>query len=218
MPDFTNDMQLVEALRAGDEAAFSYLLDHYHNALIRTALLYVSSRAVAEEVAQETWLGVLQGIQRFEGRSSLKTWLFRILMNRAQTRGQREHRSIPFSNFAFADTGAEDPAVEPERFLPASHARWPGHWMQPPRAWDEIPEERFLSQELRAVLLQAIDNLPPQQRQVISLRDIEGWSADEVCNALNLSETNQRVLLHRARSKARHALEQYLGGTRGDRS
>ena len=218
MPDFTNDMQLVEALRAGDEAAFIYLLDHYHNALIRTALLYVSSRAVAEEVVQETWLGVLQGIQRFEGRSSLKTWIFRILMNRAQTRGQREHRSIPFSHFASADTEADDHAVEPERFLPASHARWPGHWMQPPRPWDEIPEERFLSQELRAVLLQAIDNLPPQQRQVISLRDIEGWSADEVCNALNLSETNQRVLLHRARSKARRALEQYLEGTRGDRS
>lgn len=218
MPDFTNDMQLVEALRAGDEAAFSYLLDRYHNALIRTALLYVSSRAIAEEVVQETWLGVLQGIQRFEGRSSLKTWLFRILMNRAQTRGQREHRSIPFSDFAFTDREADDPAVEPERFLPASHARWPGHWMQPPRAWDEIPEERFLSQEMRGVLLQAIDQLPPQQRQVISLRDLEGWSAGEVCNALNLSETNQRVLLHRARSKARHALEQYLERARGDRN
>ena len=218
MPDFSNDISLVAALRAGDEAAFSYLLDRYHHALIRTALLYVSSRAVAEEVVQEAWLGVLQGIHRFEGRSSLKTWIFRIVMNRARTRGQREHRSIPFSNLAADDSEANDSAVEPERFLPPSHARWPGHWQQPPRSWEDIPEERFLSQELRAVLQQAIEQLPPQQRQVISLRDLEGWSADEVCNTLNLSETNQRVLLHRARSKARRALEHYLESAREDRS
>lgn len=218
MPDFSDDRQLVEALCAGDEAAFSFLLDRYHQALIRTALLYVSSRAVAEEVAQETWLAVLQGIQRFQGRSSLKTWLFRILMNRAQTRGQREGRSIPFSDLAPGAADVDESAIEPERFLPASHPHWPGHWTQPPHSWQSIPEDHYLSAELHAELLQVIDRLPPQQRAVISLRDLEGWSADEVCNTLNLSETNQRVLLHRARAKARKALEQYLERAGGDRT
>lgn len=218
MPDFSDDPQLVEALRAGDEAAFSFLLDRYHQALIRTALLYVSGRAVAEEVVQETWLAVLQGIQRFEGRSSLKTWLFRILMNRAQTRGQREGRTIPFSALAPDSADADEPTVEPERFLSATHPQWPGHWTQPPRSWQGIPEELYLSAELHAALLQAIEQLPPQQRAVISLRDLDGWSAQEVCNTLHLSETNQRVLLHRARAKARKALEQYLERAGGDRT
>lgn len=218
MPDFSDDRQLVEALCAGDEAAFGFLLDRYHQALIRTALLYVSSRAAAEDVVQETWLAVLQGIRRFEGRSSFKTWLFRILMNRAQTRGQRESRSIPFSSLAPGAADGDEPAVEPERFLPANHPHWPGHWTQPPHSWQSIPEERYLSAELTAALLQAIEQLPPQQRAVISLRDLEGWSAVEVCNTLNLSETNQRVLLHRARAKARKTLEQYLERAGGDRT
>jgi RNA polymerase sigma-70 factor (ECF subfamily) len=196
-----DERALVARLRAGEEAAFRALIEMYHAMLVRVARMYVSSQAVAEEVAQETWLAVLQGIDRFEERSSLKTWLFRILTNRAKTRGIREGRSLPFSALE-----AEEPAVEPERFHGGAHA-WPGHWAAPPTGF---PEERLLAGETREVIERAIEALPPTQRAVISLRDIEGWSADEVCNALTLSETNQRVLLHRARSAVRAALEQYL--------
>jgi len=196
-----DERTLVARLRAGEEAAFRALIEMYHAMLVRVARMYVSSQAVAEEVAQETWLAVLQGIDRFEERSSLKTWLFRILTNRAKTRGIREGRSLPFSALE-----AEEPAVEPDRFHGGDHA-WPGHWSAPPRGF---PEERLLAAETREVIERAIEALPPTQRAVISLRDIEGWSADEVCNALTLSETNQRVLLHRARSSVRAALEQYL--------
>jgi len=192
---------LVAGLRAGDEAAFRALIDMYHAMLVRVARMYVSTQAVAEEVAQETWLAVLEGIGRFEGRSSLKTWLFRILTNRAKTRGIREGRSLPFSSLE-----PDEPAVDAERFHGGDHA-WPGHWSAPP---SQFPEERLLAGETREVIERAIEALPPTQRTVISLRDIEGWSADEVCNALTLSETNQRVLLHRARSAVRAALEQYL--------
>jgi RNA polymerase sigma-70 factor (ECF subfamily) len=196
-----DDQALVARLRAGDEAAFRALIEMYQAMFVRVARMYVSSQAVAEEVAQETWLAVLQGIDRFEGRSSLKTWLFRILTNRAKTRGIREGRSLPFSALE-----PDEPAVEPDRFHGGDHA-WPGHWAGPPTGF---PEERLLAGETREVIERAIDALPPTQRAVISLRDIEGWSADEVCNALTLSETNQRVLLHRARSAVRAALEQYL--------
>jgi RNA polymerase sigma-70 factor, ECF subfamily len=199
----SEDTQLVERLRAGDEAAFAMLVHDYGGAMLRVAQMYVSSRAVAEEVVQEAWLGVLNGIDRFEGRSSLKTWIFRIVANTAKTRGQREGRSLPFSSLG-DDTGGFEPAVAPERFIGT------GHWGIPPRAW---PEERLLSDETRAVIERAIEGLPPAQRRVISLRDVEGWSADEVRNALELSETNQRVLLHRARSKVRRALEHYLEET-----
>jgi RNA polymerase sigma-70 factor (ECF subfamily) len=195
------EASLVARLRSGDEAAFRALIDMYHAMLVRVARMYVSTQAVAEEVAQETWLAVLEGIDRFEGRSSLKTWLFRILTNRAKTRGIREGRSLPFSALE-----ADEPAVEPERFHGGDHA-WPGHWAAPPTGF---PEERLLAGETREVIERAIAALPPTQRAVISLRDIEGWGADEVCNALTLSETNQRVLLHRARSAVRAALEQYL--------
>jgi RNA polymerase sigma-70 factor (ECF subfamily) len=174
-------------------------------------MLYVRERVVAEEVAQEIWLGVLQGIHRFEGRSSLKTWIFHILTNRAKTHGQREGRTIPFSAVWNPDDDPDEMAVDPQRFLPADHPRWPGHWASFPNRWDAIPEEHLLSQETRAVLQSAIDRLPPSQREVISLRDVEGWTSDEVCNVLGISKTNQRVLLHRARSKVRRALEQYLG-------
>ena len=177
-----NDAALVAGLRAGDEAAFRALIDMYHAMLVRVARMYVSTQAVAEEVAQETWL-------------------FRILTNRAKTRGIREGRSLPFSSLE-----PDEPAVEPERFHGGDHS-WPGHWAAPP---SDFPEDRLLAGETREVLERAIESLPPTQRAVISLRDIEGWSADEVCNALTLSETNQRVLLHRARSTVRAALEQYL--------
>jgi RNA polymerase sigma-70 factor (ECF subfamily) len=186
------------------------LVDQYHTSLVRLAMMYVPDRAVAEEAAQETWLGVLRGLDQFEGRSSLKTWIFRILTNRAKTRGQREARSIPYSDLWNPDEEPDDPAVAPERFHPADHPRWPHHWTTSPGDWNQIPEERLLSQETRAVIQTAIEALPPAQREVITLRDIEGWSSEEVCSALEISETNQRVLLHRARSKVRCALEQYI--------
>jgi RNA polymerase sigma-70 factor, ECF subfamily len=196
-----SEAQLVTALRAGDEDAFRRLIETYHPTLVRVARMYVSTQAAAEDVAAETWLAVLEGIDRFEGRSSLKTWIFRILTNRAKTRGIREGRSLPFSALE-----ADDGSVDAERFHGGDHA-WPGHWASAPTGF---PEERLLAAETREVIERTIASLPPTQRAVISLRDIEGWSAEEVCNALTLTETNQRVLLHRARSAVRAALERYL--------
>jgi RNA polymerase sigma-70 factor, ECF subfamily len=194
-----DEQRLVEALRSRDEAAFESLLDRYSSSMTRIARLYVRSAAVADEVVQEAWLGVLEGIDRFEGRSSLKTWIFRILTNIAKTRGEREGRSIPFS--ALEDP--EEPSVEPERFALR-------HWIAPPENWRTIPAQRLLSRETLGVIERAIEALPPSQQAVISLRDVEGWSSEEVRNTLDLSETNQRVLLHRARSKVRQALEDYF--------
>lgn len=208
-PASAEDARLVASLRGGDEHAFALLLDRYHSSLVRLASVYVRDRAVAEEVAQETWLGVVQGIGRFEGRSSLKTWIFRILTNIAKTRGEREGRSVPFTSLASFDDENE-PSVEPERFLDASHPVWPGHWASPPASWDDIPERRLASAETLGKIREAIGALPPLQAQVISLRDVEGWSSEEVCELLGLSEVNQRVLLHRARSKVRRVLEDYL--------
>lgn len=196
-----DEHQLVASLRAGDESAFRELIAMYHPMLVRVARAYVPTQTVAEEVAADTWLAVLEGIDRFQERSSLKTWIFRILTNKAKTRGMRERRSLPFSALE-----SEESSVDPGRFHGADH-RWPGHWAGPPQGF---PEERLLAAETREVVAQAIERLPPAQRAVISLRDIEGWDADEVCNALTLSETNQRVLLHRARSAVRAALESYL--------
>jgi RNA polymerase sigma-70 factor (ECF subfamily) len=204
------DDDLVQALRRGHEDAFVALVSRYYSAMLSLALLYVPSHAVAEEVVQETWLAVLQGISRFEGRSSLKTWMFHILVNIAKTRGQREERSVPLSSLAELDLDRDEPAVEPERFLPADHELWPHHWMQAPQSWAALPEEQLLARETGIRIQQAIAALPPMQREVIRLRDVEGWSGEEVCNILELSETNQRVLLHRARSKVRASLEQYL--------
>lgn len=196
-----DEHQLVAALRAGDESAFRELIAMYHPMLVRVARAYVPTQTAAEEVAADTWLAVLEGIDRFQERSSLKTWIFRILTNKAKTRGMRERRSLPFSALE-----SEEASVDPDRFHGPEH-RWPGHWAAPPQGF---PEERLLAAETREVVEQAIERLPPAQRAVISLRDIEGWDADEVCNALTLSETNQRVLLHRARSAVRAALESYL--------
>jgi RNA polymerase sigma-70 factor, ECF subfamily len=197
--------ELVAALRAGDEAAFAALVDRYQASLVRLARMYVRDQSVAEEVAQETWLAVLNGIGRFEGRSSFKTWLFRILTNRAKTRGAREARSVPFSSIGDPD----EPAVDPDRFQDAGD-RYPGGWREFPQPWEGNPEERLLAGEARALILDTIEQLPPNQRAVITLRDIEGFDADDVCNVLDVSDTNQRVLLHRARAKVRRALEQYL--------
>lgn len=203
------DLRLVEALRSGNESAFVSLIDRYHTSMLRLAMIFVPSQAVAEEVVQETWMGVLQGLDRFEGRSSLKTWIFRILTNRAKTRAQREGRSVPFSSLSEFTSELHEPAVEPERFK-GPDQQWPGHWVSFPRSWDEIPEERIISQETMTCIQEAIDILPPRQREVITLRDIEGCSSDEACNLLGVSEVNQRVLLHRARSRVRRALERYF--------
>lgn len=201
-------MWLLDALRSGDEGAFLSLVTMHYAAMLRLAQMYVGTRAVAEEVIQETWLGVLQGLSRFEGRSSLKTWIFRILLNRARTRAQREQRTIPFSALV---TGGEPnkPAVEPDAFRPPED-QYPGGWLTPPAAWDGLPEERLLSQETRQHIEGALTTLPPAQREVITLRDIDGWSSGEVCEYLGISEANQRVLLHRARSRVRRALASYL--------
>jgi RNA polymerase sigma-70 factor (ECF subfamily) len=203
----SGDAQLVEALRAGDEDAFARLVREYQPSLVRVARIYVSSQAAAEEVAAETWLAVLKGLDRFEGRSSLRTWIFRILTNIAKTRGQRDGRTLPFS--ALEDPGrVPEAALDADRFLDPEHPRWPGHWAVRPEPW---PEDAVIAAETQARLAEAIEALPPAQRAVISLRDVEGWSSEEVRNALELSETNQRVLLHRARAKVRRALESYLG-------
>jgi RNA polymerase sigma-70 factor, ECF subfamily len=207
----TTEADLLAALRHGDEAAFQTLFEKYHPALVRLATVYANDRAAAEEVAQETWLGVLKGLDRFEGRSSLKTWIFTILVNRAKTRGQRESRSIPFSALVSAESDSDEPTVSADRFSqPGDPLDSAGHWTQRPRNWEDLPEAHALSQETSAKVRAAIQTLPPVQRQVITLRDIDGFSAEEACNILEISETNQRVLLHRARAKVRRALEQYF--------
>lgn len=206
---WADDLHLIELLRGGNEAAFASLLDRYHPTMLRLAMGYVSARAVAEEVVQETWVAILEGLDRFEQRSSLKTWKFRILTNRAKTRAQREARSIPFSSLVALDLDHPEPTIEPDRFLPTD-AQWPGHWNSFPLDWRDMPEERLLSQEAHACIEQAIEGLSSSQRTVIILRDIEGWTAEEACRLLGISEANQRVLLHRARSKVRDILEKYF--------
>jgi RNA polymerase sigma-70 factor (ECF subfamily) len=190
----------------GDEAAFAALVTRHHGPLLRIARSYVPSQAVAEEVVQETWLAVLNGLSRFEGRSSLKTWIFTILGNRAKSRGARERRSIPISALdRGGDSDEGDAAVDPDRFTDK------GRWARPPDRWDrDTPEQLVISAEARTVLERAIAELPPTQQAVITMRDLEGLGSQEVCNILELSETNQRVLLHRARSKIRRALEIYM--------
>jgi RNA polymerase sigma-70 factor, ECF subfamily len=197
---------IVERLRAGEESAFAELVDRWGASMLRVAGIYVRDRAAAEEVVQETWLAVLNGIDRFEGRSSLKTWIFRILANRAKTRGEREGRSVPFSALAFAEGDDREAAVDADRFQ-TNEGVIPGNWATPPRHW---PHERVAERETLAVVKDAIEALPAAQCEVIRLRDIEGWSADEVAEALEISDVNQRVLLHRARSKVRAALEPHF--------
>ncbi len=196
-----DDRQLVRALRQGNEEAFTFLLGRYHGPLERLARTYVHDRALAEEVVQETWLGVIRGIDSFRGDCSLKTWIYRIMINTAMTRATKEYRSVPFSAL---DDGAGEPAVDADRFLAD------GRWASAPRSWSPIPEDRFFAHETMSRARDAIEALPSTQRQVITLRDVEGWKSAEVCALLGLSQANQRVLLHRARSKVRAALEDYL--------
>ena len=178
-------------------------------ALTRLALAHVPSRAVADEVVQDTWVGVIKGIDRFQGRSALRTWIFQILLNNARSRGKREKRTLPFASLRRrAEEGRDEPAVDADRFQ-GRRGEQPGAWARPPAEWSS-PEETLAADAARTVLLEAIAGLPPRQREVITLRDIQGYSSEEVRNALEVSETNQRVLLHRARSKVRQALEEHM--------
>ena len=207
------DLAIVERMRAGDETTFMMLVEEHQGAMLRIARMYVSSRDVAEEVVQEAWLGIVKGLDAFEGRSSLRTWMYRIVANIAKTRGQREGRSIPFSALSGDD---DEPAVDAEWFQ-ATTERFPGGWRAFPDDWRGIPEERLVAHETLGRIGRAIDALPPLQAEVIRMRDVLGWTSEEVRNALDLSETNQRVLLHRARSRVRREVGAYLMDERNDR-
>ena len=199
---------LLARLRDGDERAFEAVVESYYPAMLAVARGYARSRAVADEVVQEAWLGVLNGLDRFEGRSSLRTWVLQIVANIARTRAVREARSVPFSSFAIE---GDEPAVEPERFRGPDDP-YPGHWKSSPTDWRTLPEQRLLSAETLGLVQSAIDDLPETQRTVITLRDVTGCSSEEVCEALGISEGNQRVLLHRARARVRGEIERYIDG------
>ena len=201
-----DEAALIARLRAGDERAFEDVVTRFYPSMLAVARGYVRSRSVAEEVVQEAWLGVLNGLDRFEGRSSLRTWVLRIVANIAQTRGVREARVVPVSSLR---SEADEPAVEPERFRAAGDP-FPGHWWSYPTDWRTLPESKLLSQETLEVVKNAIEELPDVQRTVITMRDVAGCDSDEVCQALEISEGNQRVLLHRARARVRTALERHL--------
>jgi RNA polymerase sigma-70 factor, ECF subfamily len=205
-PPAAGEATLLAALRAGDEAAFAYLVDLHTPSLVRVARRYVATQEIAEDVVQEAWLGFLRGLDAFEGRSSIRTYLFRIVMNLARTRGVREARSAPFSSLVRDDE--DGPAVDPERFVKAP-APGAGHWISPVRPWSRSAEGIALSDEAIAKVLEAIAELPEAQRRVVTLRDVEGFGAEEVAELLGLSDGNQRVLLHRARTKLREALAEY---------
>lgn len=202
------DDRVIEKVCAGDENAFMELVENYGDSMQRVASFYVSSWAVAEEVVQEAWLGVLNGLGRFEGRCSLKTWIMSILKHKAKNRARSEGRCIPFSSLG-GKPASDEPSVAPERFLGPGE-QWADHWASPPRDWGGLPEDRLVSREAFAFAQEAIAALPPNQRAVIELRDVQEWDSAEVCDHLEISEGNQRVLLHRARSKVRSALEDYF--------
>jgi RNA polymerase sigma-70 factor, ECF subfamily len=200
-----DELALVARLRDGDEQAFEALVARHYATMLAVARTHVQSRSVAEEVVQEAWLGFLRGLERFEGRSSLKTFLIAIVVNKAKTRGVREGRTVPFASLA-----PEEPAVAPERFRGRGET-YPGHWRSPPPRWSEPPDVITQDRETLRAVMRAIVALPPAQQAVIRMRDLEGCSSEEVCSTLDLSPANQRVLLHRARSRVRAALEDHVG-------
>jgi RNA polymerase sigma-70 factor (ECF subfamily) len=200
-----DDDLLIGALQRGDERAFSELVDLWSGAMLRVALAHAGNHAVAEDVVQEAWLTVLRSLDRFERRSTLRTWVLGIVVNIARARCRAERRLVPLPP---EDGG---PTVEPSRFLPADHPRWPHHWAVEPRPW-RTPEDELLAGECRAIIDEAIASLPPAQREVLVLRDLEGVAATDACNILGVTDTHQRVLLHRARARVRNALERYLTG------
>jgi RNA polymerase sigma-70 factor (ECF subfamily) len=200
-----DDGAVLDALRRGDERAFADLVDRWGGMMLRVALAQLDNRAIAEEVVQDAWLTVLRSMDRFEGRSSLRTWVIGIVVNIARSRARAERRSVA------AAAPAGEASLDQARFLPPDHPRWPRHWATEPVPWP-TPEDQLLAGETRGVVLDAIAALPPLQREVVVLRDLDGLSSAEVCNALGLTDTNQRVLLHRARSRVRAAIERYFGG------
>ncbi len=206
-----DDAELLRRLREGDESAFSGIVDGWSPMMLRVARSFVSTEASAEEMVQETWLAVLAGLHRFEGRSSLRTWVFRILSNQAKTRGVRESRTVPMSSLG-GDEG-EGPTVDPDRFR-GKEDQHPGQWTAEgaPRSWEPSPEVSVLSGEIRGLVAEALLLLPERQRTVVSLRDVHGLTSDEVCEVLGITMANQRVLLHRARARLRTALEIYYYG------
>ena len=201
-----DDDALLGALREGDERVFGELVERWSGMMLRLALSHVERRAIAEEIVQESWLTVLRSLDRYERRSSLRTWVLGIVVNLARSRARAERRSIPLS------PESSGPAVDTSRFLAADHPRWPHHWAVEPVVW-RTPEDELLAVETRSVILGAIDGLPAAQREVLVLRDIEGLTGAEVCNILGLTDTHQRVILHRARSRVRNALERYFAAT-----
>jgi RNA polymerase sigma-70 factor, ECF subfamily len=208
VPATPDEVDLLARLRAGDERAFEMLVEQHHSTMITVARMHVKTHATAEEVVQDAWLGVLRGLDGFEGRSSLKTWIMRIVVNAARRRGVRDARTVPFSSLVPEDTEA---AVSPDRFQGPDEG-FPGHWNRYPSDWRSLPENVVTGQETTAIVMRAIAELPTQQRTVIAMRDVHGWTAEEVCAALDLSPGNQRLLLHRARSRVRAALERHFDG------
>jgi RNA polymerase sigma-70 factor (ECF subfamily) len=206
-PERADDRALVARLRAGDEQAFASLVDGWAGWMLRLAREHVPTASAAEEVVQETWLAVLNGLDGFRGEASLRTWVYRILLNQAKRRGIRDRRTVPFASLAPDEDG---PTVDPERFQGAGD-RYPGGWRSFPEEW---PEEVALTQEVRDVVVVALATLPARQKVVVALRDLDGHSADEVCELLGISAGNQRVLLHRGRAVVRAHLEQYFATTR----
>jgi RNA polymerase sigma-70 factor (ECF subfamily) len=207
-----DETALLEALRQGDPDAFATLVDANSPWMMRIALSHVSSRASAEDAVQEAWLRCLRGLGDFEGRSALKSWLFVIVTNCARRRAERDSRSVPFSELARREAERVDPEPLEDRFFDESHPRWPGGWTTCSRGWEALPEQRLLAGEVSARIESAAARLPDGQRAVFLLRDVEGWSSEDVCNALGISGSNQRVLLHRARHAIRTVLEDYLEG------
>ncbi len=203
------EQSLLVRLRRGEEGAFDEVVTKHHGALIRMAMGYVGDREVAEEVVQDTWMAVIQGLSRFEGRSSLRTWIFGIMIHKAKDRGVRENRHTTFSSFESVDDG--DETVDPSRFYQSGE--WVGHWAVPPQPWDEqTPEKLLASQQAVGAMQRSIDALPPTLKDVLILRDVEGIEAKEACNILKITETNLYVRLHRARERVRQAVETYLDG------
>lgn len=208
LPDDHPDRDVVAALQRGDESVFRAVVERHHGALVRIARHYVSTDGAAEEVTQEAWLSVIDGLPRFEGRSSLRTWMVSIVVNKARDRSRRDQRMVPLSSIV-PPVSDDGPTVDADRFLDATDPD-AGHWAMPPQRVDSMPEAAFESTQLLAAVRAAIDELPPNYHRVLWLRDVEGLTSAEVCAGLDLSEANQRVLLHRARSKVRAALERRL--------